>query len=296
MTQIKILIEAEREAFESPPVFTSLERKRYFHTPKNLDTILSRLRTNENQIQFIVRLGYFRATGRFFRGKFHDRDVDYVARKLGLLPERLDRSTYDEKATASRHRKLILDYLGVRPFGGEVQGELVQEIRSMVRAQGRPKSILLRVVDLLKSRKIEIPTAYLLTALIGKEIKRHRCELTSALEVQLSQQQRELLDALLDKGTEGEETALQRYKLTLLKRFSQSTRPLKIKANLDDLRVLDDLYGQIDTVAESLDLTREGMRYYANSVLKSQVFQIARRSDEDRYLHLINVLSGRPAT
>jgi TnpA family transposase len=289
MPPIKILTEAERDAFEAPPRFTSVERKHHFHIPKNLEATLSQLRTDTNRVRFILKLGYFRATGKFFAGKFHGVDVEYVASQLGFLPGMVDLSTYDEKATSSRHRQLILEYLGVREFGTEAQQELVQEIRNMVRAQDRPKFILHRVVDLLKARKIEVPTAYTLTALIGQEIKRHRGELIAAVDRQLSPEQRALLDALLDKPGQAEGVALpwQRYTLTLLKRFSQSTRPSKIKANVDDLRVLRDLYQQLETVVESLDLTQEGMRYYAHSVLKSQVFQIARRSDEDRYLHLI---------
>ena len=37
----------------------------------------------------------------------------------------------------------------------------------------------------------------------------------------------------------------------------------------------------------ALDLTDDGIEYYAQSVLKFQVFQMLRRSDEDRYLHVI---------
>ena len=97
------------------------------------------------------------------------------------------------------------------------------------------------------------------------------------------------LDALLDKPPQGEatESPMQRYQLTLLKRFSQSTRPSRIKTNVEDLLTLRELYHQIDTVADALDLTQEGVRYYATSVLKSAVFQIARRAEEDRYLHLV---------
>ena len=286
MPPIKILTEAERDAFESPPQFTSIERKHLFHIPKNLEATLSQLRTDTNRVWFVLKLGYFRATGKFFVGKFHDADVEYVASQFGFLPGMVDLSTYDEKATSSRHRKLILEYLGVREFGAEAQQELGPEICGMVRAQDRPKFMLHRVVDLLKARKIEVPTAYTLTALIGQEIQRHRGELIAVVDQQLSPEQRALLDALLDKPSQAE-GPLQRYTLTLLKRFSQSTRPSKIKANVDDLRILRDLYRQLEAVVESLDLTQEGMRYYAHSVLKSQVFQIARRSDEDRYLHLI---------
>ena len=80
---------------------------------------------------------------------------------------------------------------------------------------------------------------------------------------------------------------MQRYKLTLLKHFSQSTRPSRIKANIEDLRVLRPLYHEVEAVVGALDLTPEGVRYYANSVLKSRIFQVSRRAGDDRHLHLV---------
>src|SRR5256885_1836602 len=76
------------------------------------------------------------------------------------------------------------------------------------------------------------------------------------------------------------EPHVQRYKLTLLKRFSQSTKPAKIKANIEDLRILQPLYQEMAAVVDALDLTPEGVRYYANAVLKSHIFQVARRTDD----------------
>ncbi len=68
----------------------------------------------------------------------------------------------DSKATASRQRKLVLDHLGYREFGTAAEHELVSELRSMVRSQVRPKFMLLRIVEFLKVRKTEIPSAYTL--------------------------------------------------------------------------------------------------------------------------------------
>ena len=76
-------------------------------------------------------------------------------------------------------------------------------------------------------------------------------------------------------------------RLTLLKKFSQSTKPAKIKKRTQDLELIEELYFKIQAVLNALDLNHEGIRYYANSVLKSEIFQVARRSDEDRYLHMI---------
>jgi hypothetical protein len=145
------------------------------------------------------------------------------------------------------------------------------------------------VLTLLETRKTEIPSAYALTELITQANQQHHRELTTTIEAHLSRVQRELLDALLDKQETlwHPEPHVQRYKLTLLKRFTQSTRPSKVKANIEDLRVLRPLYPEVESVVEALDLTPEGVRYYANSVLKSRIFQVSRRADDDRHLHLV---------
>jgi len=121
------------------------------------------------------------------------------------------------------------------------------------------------------------------------ETKCHKEELTATLEAHLSPAHRELLDTLLEKPEASEEHAsqLQRFTLTLLKRFSQSTRPSRIKANLEDLRTLRPLYRELEPVITALDLTPEGVRYYANSVLKGRIDQVSRRAEDDRHLHLV---------
>jgi hypothetical protein len=47
------------------------------------------------------------------------------------------------------------------------------------------------------------------------------------------------------------------------------------------------LYRDFLPILCALDLNHEGVRYYAQSVIKSEIFQVTRRSSEDRYLHLI---------
>jgi hypothetical protein len=105
----------------------------------------------------------------------------------------------------------------------------------------------------------------------------------------VSPELRERLNALLEKPEISEKDApqVQHFKLTLLKKISQSTRPSKIKATLDDWQIVRDFYEELSPSIASLDLTHDGIRYYANSVLKSQVFQVSRRADDERYLHLV---------
>ena len=109
------------------------------------------------------------------------------------------------------------------------------------------------------------------------------------INAQVSEELRERLDALLEKPEAETEKApqLQRFELTLLKQISQSTRPSKISATLDDWQIVRKLYDELAPIIARLDLTHDGIRYYANSVMKSQVFQVSRRRDDDCYLHLV---------
>jgi hypothetical protein len=63
---MQILTPAEYAAFEAPPVFTSVERKRFFHLSQSVFDRLTTFRTPTNQIGFVLTRGYFLATKRFF--------------------------------------------------------------------------------------------------------------------------------------------------------------------------------------------------------------------------------------
>ena len=143
MPRRQILTPAEYAAFETPPVFSNAEREKFFHVGKSLESLLATLRTSTNQVCFLLTLGYFRATKRFFAQPYHPKDVEYVALVLGKQSEQLELETYDKKATASRHRQLTLNYLGFQAFNAQARQDITQEIHTMVRSQMRPKAILL---------------------------------------------------------------------------------------------------------------------------------------------------------
>jgi hypothetical protein len=224
---MQILTPEEYAAFEAPPVFTSVERKRFFHLSPSVFDRLTTFRTPTNQIGFVLTRGYFLATKRFFARQFHSADADYMSKQLGFLPGVFDLSAYDE-ATARRHRKIILDDLGFQPFDEHAKLHLIKEIRTMVRSQVRPKVMFCHALDILARRKTEIPTAYMLTDLIVSEIRQHKQMLTQVINAQLSKELRTLLEDLLEKPEDSEEkeTQVQRFKLTLrLRTVKTPSRP-----------------------------------------------------------------------
>ena len=287
MPRQRILTSAEQATFDNPPKLTPVERKKYFFISSAVADLLSSLRTPTNKIGFVLQLGYFRATFRFFSNHYYPNDVVYVSQRIDVLPSSFTISCYDE-ATVRRHRKLILEYMGFHPFDRCARHRVEQQIQPLIRSQIRPRLLFQEAISCLQNHKIQIPASGTVTMLILEAIRRHRSELIERIQTALPDQSKVALDNLFEKDSSSSENLqVQRSRLTLLKRFSHSTRPSKIKSNLADLQIIRELYQPIASVIHSLDLTSEGLRYFAHSVIKSEVFQVSRRSEPDRYLHLL---------
>ena len=98
-----------------------------------------------------------------------------------------------------------------------------------------------------------------------------------------------MLDTLLRQENAGEAAAGSNaaYKLTLMKKLSQSTKPAKVKERVADLQLVEARYRLLKPVLDHLTLGQDGIQYYAYGVIKAQIFQLTRRAERERYLHLI---------
>jgi TnpA family transposase len=287
MPRMDILTAPERGAFDAPPEFTGVERKVHFSFPLAILRRADQFRTPTNRVCFLLASGYFRATKRFYAPRtFRPRDIEYVSRDLGLEPRDVRPRRYDRQ-TMLRHQRRILVANGFRPFGTEARRFLQGEIESMVRSQLKPQLIFYRAVDLLIREKIAAPGYHRLSQLILRALGTHKRRLIATVEAHLSPEDRRLLDSLLEKPSADDSGLGHRYRLTLLKRCSQSTRPGKIRESIGDLERLHLLHARLLPTLEALALPHDAIRYYAHGVIRSDVFQVARRTEEDRYLHLI---------
>ena len=290
MPRMKILNGVAREAFELPPLFNSAERKRYFDLPAALEQFATGLRTATNQLCFLLSCGYFKATHRCYPVQaFRPRHLNYVAERAAITIAEVNLADYD-KQTRGRHQTLILDFYGFRPFQPHGQTLLVEELARLVQSQLKPHLLFARCLEVLVREKVEVPGYFRLAALILRAINGHNRTLVARVERTLTAETRALLDALLIQETTDEASAPGRtsaYQLTLLKKLSQSTKPSKVKERVVDLALVEELYQALQRVLEALALNQEAIQYFAQSVIKAKIFQLVRRDEPDRYLHLI---------
>ncbi|MCJ8335762.1 MAG: Tn3 family transposase [Epibacterium sp.] len=280
MARMRILTANQQQAFDRPPLFDHRDRKKYFDLPKGLMDIAKNLRTPGGQIGFLLMCGYFKATRRFYQSQdFHDRDIEAVARMLGLPSARFTPDAY-AKQTRQRHQKIILDFHGFTPFDRSMSDALAIEIATMARMHLKPRLVFDRCVDFLIQNRVQVPSAYRLNDLIRAGLHDRKAELIALMDRHLSDDARVLLDDLF--SAPGDQN---RHRLTLLKKLSQSTSPSRIKEAVTDFETLSELHDRLTPVLAKLDLGTAGIRYFAGSVLRSEIFQMQRRERNDRHIH-----------
>ena len=140
---MKILNGAEQMLFDRPPQLSSAERRRVFELPVTVWSAVNEIQSVPAKIGFLVSAGYFRSARRFFLASdFHDRDIAYVAARLGIDAAGFDHAAYSAR-TRQRHRLQILELSGFRPFDGDAARSLEAELETMARSHSGPASDLL---------------------------------------------------------------------------------------------------------------------------------------------------------
>ena len=285
MPRMKILNGAEQMLFDRPPQLSSTERRRVFELPVAVWSVANDIQSVSGKIGFLVSAGYFRSARRFFlTSDFHDRDVAYVAARLGIDASGFDHTTYSARSR-QRHRLQILELAGFHPFDGSTTRLLETELEAMARSHSRPVLIFWRAVDWLVSRRIEIPTSFRLTNAVSRAVQQRGQAIAKLIAQAMTREVRLLLDGMFLR----DETAASQspYRLTLLKRLSQSTSPTKIRERLVDLGVLKELHAKLAPILSVLNLGSEGIRYFAGSVARMRTTNLRRRADEDVHVHLV---------
>jgi TnpA family transposase len=286
MARINILNLSEQIIFEEPPIFNSIERKRYLNVTQQLELIIDGLKTPTNKVCFVVVFGYFKARHKFFARKFHATDIDYAAQQLEFSTEDIRLNTYS-RDRYRHHQELILNHFGFAPFDSIAKEFVKVEISQLVKVQFRAKIVLLEIVQLLTRKRIEIPSYNVLATLIANAINYYQDELNQIIEKNLNSDQKNILEALLKKVTGSGSDDKWRYQITRLKNPSQSVTPAKIKENVTNMRELLGYYLKISPILTKLELNHECLRFYATSFIKSQIHQVLRRKESSRYLYLI---------
>jgi hypothetical protein len=197
MTNLIILSEEEIQVFESPPRFTYEERKHFFTLPEWAKPLLAKLATPTSKTGFILQLGYFRATNKFYtKDLYYPEDIAFVQKRMGI--DGAWQTTLYSERMIERHRIVILSNLGYTAFSPSATAALATEAASAVEKQMRLKDILGQLLEVLGQKKIAVPRYSVLATIITNEFRRHEKWMLTQITGCLTQADRKLLDELLN--------------------------------------------------------------------------------------------------
>ncbi len=249
--------------------------------------ILESFPNPESKVGFVLQLGYFRAVNKFYTSKkFNIKDVEFIANKLKINLDENFIKEYKDR-TFLRHQEIIVEKMGFKKFNSEVKSMLISESEQLTSRQQKPRLIFKSLVDFLQSKKIQVPNYNTLAEIVTESLKNYEKTLVQTINNSLSDEEKKLIDNLLEK--EDAKDLSSRYTLTALKNHSHSIRAGKIKENIEDYEFLEKLFFAICPVVDKHHLPIKVIKYYADVVFRSQIFQISRR-DNNRYLYLISFI------
>lgn len=284
MPRMNILTKEEQDNFDSPSSIKELKQKKLLDFPDYILEQAKQLREIHNRIYFLLVFLSFKNSKKLFApNKFLAEDISFIAQLLKIELAQAD-LTKCRRASIARYHKMVLSHYGNRGFNKESEIQLIGFIEGLISKQVKPKLIFWEAVDWLVANRIVVPSYFQLSEIILKSLKGHKKRLIEIVQMEMTCEVKLLIDNLFEQ--QGESSSAP-YKITLLRKFSQSTKPTQVKDRCSDLFTLSNLFHKVLPILSKLDLGSEGTYYLAASTMKSKTFHFMRRQEEDRYIHII---------
>lgn len=283
MSNIAILTEDEKLAYDYPPILTAEARALCFAITPELEVKLDRLRTPINRIGFLLQYGYFKVCKHFFViNRFRQEDINYAAKQLGILANDISLSQYKKKMPIV-HQDAILKMLDFKSLNDASLSWLDDELQRHIKRLVEPRKLFFTALQLLRDRHIALPSYHLLSELIGKRYFDYEENLLTIVKSHSTTEQKDKLNMLLEVNETGSQG-----KLNQLKTVNQSLKPKAIQASVEVFHQIADLFNVVLPLTQALALTPESCNYYATWVKKAKHSQLKQFPNQNRlFLHLI---------
>ena len=290
MTKLAILTPKEQRDFDIPPKLHKIDRPRYFEISSEIRKAgYNKLRGDVNRVGFILQLGYFRASGKFFVTEdFLKRDIQHICKVLEIN-KKIDIQLYSE-TSRKYHRDIILSLSGWVLPDESHDKNLIYQAKWFIEQQLSPKKVFKALVEYCWNNKVIIPTYSKLSTYITDHYNAYEEQLLSIIEKEITVEQNESLQALFSNPSDNE-LSLARPQITNLKAINQSVKPKEIQKNVDVFDIVKGYHTAFNTLTDNLQLTDQATEYFATWVQKAQTFQLTSFSNKHKaYLHLLAYL------
>ncbi len=277
--RLQILDDDEAISLYTYIPFTDEERKLYFALSESERTLLKR-QPIKTRIYFILQLGYFKAQKQFFSFNLNEVVTDLIYIHQAHYPDH-DIDNYTVSAnTLAAQQKIILDLCRYRPCGEGERHALELKAFQLAKISTKPIYIFRELLQYLEENRIVIPPYTYLQDAIGNVLQQEQRRLIAFMKTHLTAKDIGKLENLL-QNPQG------LYEITLLKRSPKDFGPREMKREINRGEQIQPLYQLGKQFIPKLDISNEGVNYYASLVGYYTVFRLKQLDEYLVYLYLI---------
>lgn len=292
MARLSILSNDEINALYAIPTLTGEEKYWLFELDNDDRAYLEKLDTIEQQINYILQLGYYQAVSYFFQFSFQQvkEDVEFIQKQY--YPDQPFPKKRLSKHLHYLNRHQICQKFGLMDANNKFLQQLIQEAKRLAKIHVMPKYILINLLSFCQQKQTIKPAYSKLQDVVSGALKSEQKRLANKFYTDADQSIRDQLDRLL-------KTDNLLYNLTLLKSDQKNFSTTEILKTIDKQNLIGELYQQSQQLMRRLDISEQNIIYYADltefyTIQKLQTFRLKNQTRlyllcyVHRRLHKIN--------
>lgn len=284
--RIRILGEEEIDALYGFPHFTEDERREYFSLTPPEKAALEQFHSIKSRIAFLLQLGYFKSHHLFFVFTLADvvEDVRYIQDQY--FPHVSLTNLDIAKMTRQKQQEVILDLFRYRSCEATHRRALTAKARQAATISAKPIYVFRELRHYLKEHHLVAPGYSVMQDIVSQALTYEQNRLATIVSEALTQQERALLDDLLE-DTPG------LSEITQLRREPRDFSAKQIKRERQRGEQLRPLYQLAQRVLPRLAISNESIKYYASLVGYYSVYKLKRFPVTTTYIYLLCFASHR---
>lgn len=276
--RLLILDEGETAALFARPDLSDEERQAYFSLSPVESAALQEL-SIKSRIYCILQLGYFKAKQQFFV-----LDADGVRADVAYICQRYfpdyDIDDTISKDTRTKHQRVILELCQYRLCGAAERRQLEEKAAQLAKVSSKPIYIFRELIHFLAVNRIVSPAYSTLQDAIGKVLEQEKLRLIDFARLRLRPTDVRALRELLANP-------VGLYEITRLKRSPRDFGFREMKREIARGEQIRALYHRAEQLIPLLEISNEGIKYYASLVGYYSVFRLRQLDEHLVYIYLL---------
>ncbi|WP_323851883.1 DUF4158 domain-containing protein [Xenorhabdus szentirmaii] len=256
-SRLSILTDEEIHSLYEIPDINDEEREFLFELDAEDIKYLDSIKNISQKINYILQLGYYKATNYFFQFSFQKRKSDV----LFILKRYFPDETFPKKKIARKYhynnRRFVINKYGVIDINNVIISQLEKEAKSLVKRHALPKFILQELLDYCLNNNLLRPAYSTMQNIVSRALRQEQQRLNNKFYAKIEPTIRSQLDNLLNMDDLF-------YKLTLIKKDQKDFTTTEIINTVKKQQMIYPLFLESKKLISRLNISEQNVIYYAN--------------------------------